>query len=137
MATNRNGPNHGKSFEYEYAVAALSGAIFPGPSKDTQFYAGCEAMQCDAASADKGGTKAGARTRWRVDSPRASPHPAHRVGQDDFAHAGENICRYRGSTASGARLSKENNRPAQDRAGAVSLRRTHYGIAFGARQNHP
>src|SRR2546429_3256791 len=62
-----DGPNHGKSFEYEYA--ALSGAIFPSPSKDTQFYAGCGAMQCDAAGADKGGTKAGARTRWRVDSP--------------------------------------------------------------------
>jgi DNA-binding transcriptional LysR family regulator len=24
---------------------------------------------------------------------RTSPHPAHRAGQDDFAHAGENICR--------------------------------------------
>jgi len=41
MATNRNGPTHGKSFEYEYAVAVSSGAIFPSPSKDAQFYAGC------------------------------------------------------------------------------------------------
>ena len=65
----RNGTVHGKSFECEYAAAALSGAIFLSPSKDTQFYAGCGAMQCDPAGADKGGTKAGARTWWHVDSP--------------------------------------------------------------------
>ena len=40
-----DGPNPGKSFEYEYAAAVLSGAIFPSPSKDTKFYAGCRAMQ--------------------------------------------------------------------------------------------
>src|SRR5215475_9551059 len=137
MATNWNGPNHSKSFEDEYAAAALSGAIFLSPSKDTQFYAGCGAMQCDPTGADKGDTKAGARTRWHVDSPRTSPHPAHRAGQDDFAHAGENICRSGGGAASGARLSKEDNRPAQDRAGAISLRRTHHGIALGAREDHP
>src|SRR4051812_13713252 len=97
----------GNSFEYEYAAAALSGAIFPSSSKDTQFYAGCGAMQCDAACANKGGTKIRARTRWRVDSPRASPHPAYRAGQDDFAQAGGNIRRRRGGAASGARLSKE------------------------------
>src|SRR6185312_12793801 len=69
MATNCNGPNDGKSVEYRYATAVLSGAIFLSPSKDTQFYAGCGAMQCDAAGADKGRTKARARARWRVDSP--------------------------------------------------------------------
>src|SRR3954452_18085152 len=66
---NQNGPNHGKSSEHEYAAAVLSGALFLSPSRDTQFYAGCGAMQCDAAGVDKGGTKTGARTRWRVDSP--------------------------------------------------------------------
>src|SRR6516164_6791202 len=67
MATNWNGPR--QIFRGEYAAAALSGAIFLSPSKDTQFYAGCGAMQCDPAGADKGDTKAGARTRWHVDSP--------------------------------------------------------------------
>src|SRR5262245_17834690 len=53
MATNWNTPNHGKSFEYEYAAAVLSGAIFLSPGKDTKFYEGRGAMQCDAAGADK------------------------------------------------------------------------------------
>src|SRR4051812_19255836 len=64
-----DGPNRGKCFESDYAAAALSGAIFLSPSKDAKFYASGGAMQCDAAGADKGDTKAGARTRRRADSP--------------------------------------------------------------------
>ena len=37
IATNWNGPTHGKSFEYEYAIAALSGAIFPALARTLNF----------------------------------------------------------------------------------------------------